>query len=155
MAGRSDDPEERLLASRELGRANRAIGAIRNFYIANAMIAGALLGFMLLAKAPPLVTVIGAVIFALALAGIRGVRSEPFLWTLGAASVWTLLVALQLATGTWSTVDGKTSILFIVTCLWVAGCWVILAKTRRVRDVLREHPDLWIARKMRGRGKRR
>ena len=155
MAGRSDDPEERLLASRELGRANRAIGAIRNFYIANAMMAGAVLGVLLLAKAPPLPTVISAAIFALALAGIRGVRSEPFLWTLGAASVWTLLVALQIATGAWCTREGKPSGLFIVTCLWVLGCWTILAKTRRVRDVLREHPDLRIARQMRGRGKRR
>jgi uncharacterized MAPEG superfamily protein len=155
MARQDDDAEARLLASRELGKANRAILAIRNFYIANAMIAGLVLAVLLLGKAGPLYTVIGAVIFVLALAGIRGVRSEPFLWTLGAASVWTLLVALQVATGAWRTPEGKPTLPFIVACLWTLGCWMLLSRTRRVRDVLREHPDLWISRKMRGRGKRR
>jgi hypothetical protein len=65
--------------------------------------------------------------------------------------VWTLLVAAQIAAGAWR----KPSIWFFLQCAWVLGCWTLLPKTRRVRDVLREHPDLWISRKMRGRGKRR
>lgn len=149
MARRDDDAEARLLASRELGKANRTIRAIRSFYIANAMIAGLVLGVMLLVKAPPLFTGVSVGIFLLTLAGIRGVRSEPFLWTLGVAAVWTLLVLLQIALGS------VRDIGFFLSCAWTIGCWTMLPSTRRVHELLRKHPDLWISRKMQGRDKRR
>jgi hypothetical protein len=146
MARAENDREARLRASRQLGKANRSIAAIRNFYIANAMLAGIVLGLMLLAEAPPLYAGIAAAVFLAALAGIRGVRSEPFLWTLGAAAVWTLVVGLQVATG------AVLGLYFFLSCAWALGCWFMLPTTRRVRDLMRENPDLWIARRMRDRG---
>jgi hypothetical protein len=146
MATGSGDREARLRASRELGKANRAIGAIRSFYVANAMLAGLVLGLMLLAEAGGLYIGISAAVFLVALAGIRGVRSEPFLWTLGAAVVWTLLVALMLAAG------AAGGVYFFLSCAWALGCWLILITTHGVRDLIRKNPDLWIARRMRDRG---
>jgi uncharacterized MAPEG superfamily protein len=151
MARPDDDREARLLASRQLGRAKRTIHAIRNFYIANAMLAGLVLGVVLLAGAPPLFIAIAAAVFLLTLAGIRGVRSEPFLWTLGAAAVWTLLVVAEIVAGA----AARPNIWFFLHCTWALGCWLMLPTTRRVRELLRAHPDLWVSRQMRGSRKRR
>lgn len=148
MAPGDEERKERLRASRELGRANRSIAAVRSFYIANAMLAGIVLGVMLLAEASAVAVAIAAAVFLVALAGIRGVRTEPYLWTLGAALVWTALVAFQVAIGAYG------GLMFFLSCAWTLGCWVMLPTTLRVRELLKAHPDLRIARKMRERGTR-
>jgi hypothetical protein len=75
------------------------------------------------------------------------VRKEPFLWTLGAAAVWTLFSFALIALG----VARAAGIWFFVVCAWALGCWLMLPTTRRVRELLGKHPDLWVARQMRGR----
>lgn len=150
MAGRDDDREARLRASRELGKAKRAMQAIRSLYVATAILAGVMLALGLLADAGPVFIGTYAVVFVAALFGIRGVNTEPFLWTLGAAVFWTLDVAARLALGT----ARSSGMWFFVICAWALGCWMMLPSTRRVRELIRKHPDLWIARRMPGRGER-
>lgn len=146
---RRTGPEDRLLVARELGKANRAITAIRSFYLANAILSGVALAVVALATPTSVVTFVIGAIFLLAVTGISQVRKEPFVWTLGLAAVWTFVVVGSVVSG------NARGYAFFLSCAWALGCWMMLPSTRRVRELLRAHPDLWIARRMAGRASRR
>lgn len=151
MARTDDDREARLLASRELGRAKRSIQAVQSLYVASAILACILFLLLFLGGAGPLVKAVFGAGFLLAIWGIWGVKSEPFLWTIGAAAFWTLVAGSLIAAGA----ARAAGIWFFVVCAWALGCWVMLPTTRRVKELLRAHPDLSVSRKMRGAPRRR
>jgi hypothetical protein len=144
-----DEAKERRLASRELGRAKRAVAAIRNFYIANAILWGVPLLFALLADAKVLAAILGAG-FLFMVIGIFQVRKQPFLWAMLIAVIWTLYVLSHLILG------GRVmSMGFVLPLLWTIGCWSMLATTSRMNDLLSAFPDLRVSQQLRPGGRRR
>jgi hypothetical protein len=145
---------ERTLAGRELGKALRAIQAVRMFYVANAMVSGIFLAMFLFAFAAgnveadneTLANVLVAFysgFLLVCLIGIWQVVAQPFFWSVLIASIWTLLKAIDLA------IYGPASLLSLGT-LWTAGTWVAVAATAPVRRLLREYPDLRISKRLKG-----
>lgn len=131
MAPHDDDRKARLIASRERGSIKRGMATFRSLYAANA-IATALLAVL---SAEPLFRAIYGVAFIASVVGIGRVRSEPFLWTLGAAVFWTLQAGLRVVQG------GVVEFWFFVVCFWAACCWLMLPSARRMRELVRKHPE--------------
>jgi len=145
-----DDATERRLAIRELGRARRSIGAVRNFYMTNAILWGIMLLGFLLAEGQGIFIAVAGLGFAFMVAGILQVRKQPFLWSILIASIWTLYLALYLFQG-----GRLTSTGFLVSASWTLGCWMMLPTTVGVNKLLAQYPDLWISKKMRPGGRAR
>lgn len=145
-----DEATERRLASRELGRAKRSIGAIRNFYIANAILWGVPLALVLLVPGQVLLKAIFAAGFLFMVAGAAQVRNQPFVWSILIASIWTLYLASHVVRG-----GRLMSLGFLLSLGWTLGCWMMVPTTVRVNKLIAQHPDLWISKKMRPGGRLR
>ena len=148
--GGRDEATERRLASRELGRAKRTIGAIRSFYVANAILWGVPLVFVLLFSGNIVAKAVFGAGFALMVVGASKVREQPFAWSILIASIWTVAVVGWVALGA-----TLMSINFLLAAGWTLGCWMMLPTTVRVNKLLEQYPDLWISKKMRPGGRLR
>jgi hypothetical protein len=148
-----DTDMDRIRANRELGRVNRAIGAARTFFVTLAVVSGLWLAISLLAffgSAPrdrpaAFVPCVLGGLFAVYLSGSLRIRREPMLWSLVGALLMTLMAILSLG---------------IIPIVLAAGCWAAVAVVAPLPRLLRQHPDLRIAAKIRGekrpaRGRRR
>ncbi len=146
-----DEAMERRIVSRELGRAKRAIHALRNFYIANVIlwaIPFLLLIFVVWAPIP-----IKMFFFAGQIAMIVGcfeVKKKPVPWGIAIASLWTLFSILRIYSGA-----SIINVSGILTILWTIGCWVILPAAVRANQLIEQYPDLWISKQMRPGGRAR
>ncbi|MHC4954785.1 MAG: hypothetical protein ACYTGZ_12940 [Planctomycetota bacterium] len=134
---------ERRAASRELGKANRSIAAIRNFYLANVILCSVVLLLVWLAGAPLLLTVVasGAALFMVA--GYVQIQKQPYVWSLIIACIWTVIVAGMAFTG-----GLGPNLNTFLACAWTLGCWMMLPTTTRVTKLRAQYPDLWVSKKM-------
>jgi len=138
---------ERRLASRELGKARRSIAAIRNFYLTNVILSLLVFVPLVLSDAPTLWKALAGAVAAFMIAGYVQIAKDPFTWSLIIASVWTLMIAAGAYKGTL-----RLDLWGVLAGIWTLGCWMMLPTTTRVKRLLAEYPDLWISRKMTGRG---
>ena len=141
---RGDAITSRREANRELGKARRGVEAVRAFYICNAMLAGVLLALAALGDMGAIAIGVLGVLFALSIAGTLRVRKEPFAWSLVLAIGWTLNVLAMAALGA-----ASANCIFVFSCLWTRGCWYAVRATSRAAQLMKENPDLRIARKIR------
>ncbi len=149
MSRPTDEATERRLASRELGQAQRKILAIRNFYIANAILWGFPMLFSLLLPWFLLKALfVGG--FVLMITGAVRVRQSPFVWSILIAAIWTVVVVGWIGFG-----FEVASIRFALAAIWTVGCWLMLPATVRVKALIARHPDLWISKRMQPGGRRR
>jgi hypothetical protein len=149
------DPTLRRLASRELGRATRAIAGVRalcvGYVVLHALTVVALLvvrarivssGFEVPAGFDAIVGGMGVMVALYAVAFFF-VRSQPFVWTLVLAGFQTLNFGLVL-------VGGAGLLYVVVHGILTLGMWSAVAVTSRVKRLLREYPDLRVALRMTG-----
>jgi hypothetical protein len=138
---------ERRLASRELGKARRSIAAIRNFYLTNVILSLLIAVPTALSDGPMLWKALTGAVAAFMIAGYVQIAKDPFVWSLIIASIWSVLLAAAAYKGVL-----KMNLYTILGVLWTLGCWMMLPTTTRVNKLLAQYPDLWIAKKMTGRG---
>jgi len=88
---------------------------------------------------------LGAGLVGLVLAAVYRLERSPFPVALTMALLQTLVAALAL-------LSGKG---WLFPCFWAADFWVATYFAARVTRLAREHPDLYLARRMRGRPSKR
>lgn len=138
-------------ATGELAKAMRVVNGVRGITLASAIISAvvfllSLLGYFALRKqeldSPEVLVllVIQGVQVALMVTAFLRVRRDPFFWVVVTASYMTLLCALTLLQGGFP----------ILLLLWTVALWAGVPATVGVQRILQEHPELRLARKMRG-----
>ena len=155
--GRPDDSVDRRLASRELGRANRAIQAVRTFLIVLAVING-IVGVALLHFAGEvwesersaywIEGLVRAGLTCVLVVGAVRIRRQPIVWTTVAAVLQSLGVGVAMLAG-----GGSIGIAFGI--VFALGCWAALGAVRRAAPLIEEYGDLRMARKLTGAPARR
>lgn len=147
---------DRLLAAKELNETYRLLKSLRALYAIGAVAWGAVfaLGAVGLYRvlftdaiedAGPiwLLFARSAVGLAISIVGAVKILSQPFFWSLLIASTNTLNAAVSIA-------QGGLSIGAVVSLVWSALLWLGVERASRVRHLLREYPDLWVSRRMKG-----
>jgi hypothetical protein len=148
---------EKRLASREIGRALRAVQAVRVLFITLAVVGGLWTLVALAAdRGPdPVMTAIGIGGLSLAGLGIWRVGREPRLWAILVAVLQTLMAGAFASTLDFNIIRVVFSIpaLFLVV---VAVCaWGAVAVIAPAAQLIRENPNLRITKKLAGRRYRR
>jgi len=155
--GLAAETGRRLDASRKLGRARRAIGTLRAFYAVNAFVAGAVTLFFILAllsvpedsiDAEVSAGLIGAaalmvVIFGVMVAGAVLVARQPRVWSIVIASLFTVSALLD-------AIGGSSTVVMGINGFWTICLWAAVAVAFRMSALIEQHPDLWIAKRLRG-----
>lgn len=153
-ADTGDDPgtaEDRIEASRELQHALAALETLRWIYVVIAVLAGLVLGSLLVAMGfprdafgLPLYGTLAGVLLASAGAA-WDVARHPRAWALATALPVTALFLLAFATS-----GGRISVGVILTGLSAGGLWYGAYLLFRMGRILQAHPDLRLARILRG-----
>ena len=115
----------------------------KQLYLANVILCAVILLLFWVGKVPILLLGFagGATLFMVA--GYVMVQKEPYTWSLLIACIWTGIVALRAYTG-----NLGPNLETFLACTWTLGCWIMVPTTKRVKTLLAQHPDLWVAKKM-------
>ncbi len=153
--------ERRSAVARELHGLHKTIRAVRMFFVAVAVLAGTFaVSFALVAgqSASERYLLTLGVLTAVLIASIVGaiqVPFHPFAWGLVVAIVVTLgegaflwVYPEELA----GLVFGKEKVVGLVT---MTCAWIAVPRLKHVRDLIREQPDLFVVRRIRGTGEAR
>jgi hypothetical protein len=142
-----DDPEVRIVASRELGKIERAILGVRTLFVVTAAlhaVVAALVGFLVEDERPRTGWALCfGLVAAVALLGAILVRRQPHAWSIvlaGVTTVW--MFALFLMVG--------TSWLWQLQLICMLGAWAAVDQTRRVKALLARFPALAVSARLRG-----
>lgn len=152
---RPDTDLDRIQANREIGRAFRAVQAVRTFYWAlsagNALYL--LLVYMVLSALP--LSRRPDPIFMYVIAGIHGgaillyvvgairLHKEPFLWALVVSLVQTVAAVLGVVRG--------FDVGSVISILLAAFCWAAFAVIAPTIRLMKQYPDLRITKRLHGR----
>ena len=138
------EDKERLKASREIGKALRAIKTIQTLYRITGGLAIAVAAIALKADT----TTIGAIAAAAAtmlFIGAHQVREQPRPWSVGMAVVISLMVGAMISGARNVTVDT------VVGAATAIALWCVLPLAFRAQGLMDRYPDLYIAEKWKGR----
>jgi len=148
---------QKRLVSREIGRALRAVQAVRVLFITLAVVGGLwTLGVAAADGGPdPVMMAIGVAGLALAGLGIWRIGREPRLWAILVAILQTVMLIAF-----WSTLEfNLLRLVFSIPGLFLLvvalGAWGAVAVIAPAAQLIREHPELRITRKLEGRRYRR
>ena len=143
------DPD-RVQANREMGKALRAIGAVRTFYVVLAVVC-ALIGVATILGATnvfpgalPIAVTVAVLLTAVPTVGAWRIGKEPVLWATVVATLWTLFVLVNLFIPPYVTVGQ------VIWMVLAAGCWAAVMTIQPAMALMRKYPDLRSARKLRG-----
>jgi len=146
---------ERVRANREMGKALRAIGAVRTFYVVLAILAGLIAVVLLLASVPhkprgfEIRLAIAVGMAAVLAIGAFRIGKEPLLWSVVIAVVWSIQVLVSLF------IPPHITIWKIIYMVLAGGCWAAVMTIRPAMALMRKYPDLRSARRLRGNRARR
>jgi len=144
-------PEERHAAARELGQAMKFVRALKDSYLAGAILLSLVAGAGLLVTGLGVHTLGSLALLAVMVFGIFRFDRSPARWSLVLALLGTGFVALTLVEraadqgGRMSVGLGDAFNIFVVI-----GYWTAVGLARRVESVARRYPDLWLARRLHG-----
>lgn len=151
------DAEERRQASFELQRALKALGWVRWILALNILGNGVTTVVLLtqVQETPEWIVellpylALSTALTCLSVVGFRQARLQPFLWSLTIASLSTVNLAVTVLA------QEKPWPALVLPALLVGVLWCCVPPTARVRRLIAEHPDLYVAHKLHGTEKRR
>ena len=140
--------DQRVDANRQIAQAMNFMRALKGLYWMFAVVTGLVLLFATLGKADVLSILIPlGVGVAMAVAGALEVERNPVPWSIAIALTWTTLYAIVavpvIRAGEWTSPGFRG--------LLVAACWTAVGIARRAVRIAKAHPELRLARRMRGR----
>jgi hypothetical protein len=143
---------DRIRANREIGRAFRAVQAVRTFYWVLAALNALYLLYLAVqlgefegvARTVVLVVLcIHGALIVLYVVGALRLRREPFVWALIVSLLQTLVAVARVA---------QSGLLAAtVSILLAAFCWAAFATIAPAVKLMRQYPDLRITQRVRGR----
>lgn len=140
-----DDVVWRQEAGRAIGYALRALRALRGIFIADCLVLLLLmLGHRALGNTD--LALAAGVLAVLTGTGAFLVVRQPLPWAVGVA-------LLHTAQELWLLLRGVTGLVHHVSFALMVLLWCVVKVAVTTQGMLREHPDLWIARRLRGEGR--
>ncbi len=140
-----DDVVWRQEAGRAVGYALRGLKALRAFFIVDALLLLLLmLGHRALGNAD--LALAAGVLAVLSCLGAFLVVRQPLPWTVG-------LALLHTGQEVWILLKGVTGLTHHVSLALMVLLWCVVKMAVSMQRVLKAHPDLWIARRLRGEGR--
>jgi len=79
----------------------------------------------------------------LMVAGYVQIQKEPYTWSLIIAGIWTAILAMQAISG-----NVGPDVQTFLAGAWTLGCWMMVPTTKRMKQLLAQHPDLWVAQRI-------
>lgn len=145
---RRDDPAKAALARQEFARVKQVVLYLRTLFWVGALLSLLIAAFWQLAVAAAgtgslaetLVTLLVWGGTALMVAGAVFVVRAPLAWSVVAACLYTLDVAILVVTG-------GGAVALAVKGLMALACWAAVAQSARVQKLMAAHPDLQIVRR--------